>query len=91
MPHGVGEPFETASDVWLAHRAGAVDVTTYGVFPGSELSGEHFVASYVVFEIAHRFGDELLLWDDWDVPGRPVRPRRARRARPPAAARRRRR
>ena len=72
MPHGIGEPFETASDVWLAHRAGSIDVTTYGVFPGSELSGEHFVASYVVFEIAHRFGDELLLWDDWAVPGCPV-------------------
>jgi hypothetical protein len=74
IPHGVGEPFETAADVWLAHRAGDVDVSTYGVFPGSELAGAHFVATYVLFEIAHRFGDELLLWDSWDVPGHPVPP-----------------
>jgi transglutaminase superfamily protein len=74
MAHGIGEPFETAAEVWLAHRAGDLDVSTYGVFPGSELSGASFVASYVVFEVAHRFGDELLLWDDWSRPDRPVLP-----------------
>jgi len=72
MTHGIGEPFETAAEVWLAHRAGEVDISTYGVFPGSELSGAPFVATYVVAEIAHRFGDELLLWDDWSNPSRPV-------------------
>jgi hypothetical protein len=74
MRHGAGESFETAAEVWLASRAGDVDTSTYGVFPGSELSGQAFVGTYVVFEIAHRFGDELLLWDNWDVPGRPVTP-----------------
>ena len=23
------------------------------------------MAGYVVFQVAHRYGDELLLWDDW--------------------------
>jgi len=65
MPVGPGAPFETAAEVWSRYRAGEIDASTYGVFPGSELSGPGFVNGYVVFEVAHRFGDELLLWDAW--------------------------
>jgi hypothetical protein len=35
----------------------------YGVWPGSEYSGPDFVRDYVVRELSHRLGDELLLWD----------------------------
>ena len=67
MPTGLGSPFETAAEVWTAHRAGELDASTYGVFPGSEFSGPDFVHGYVVFELAHRMGDELLLWDEWGI------------------------
>ncbi len=65
MPVGVGAPFETAAEVWRGYRLGRHDASTYGVFPGSDLAGPDFVRSYVIFELAHRFGDELLLWDSW--------------------------
>ncbi|WP_034622878.1 transglutaminase-like domain-containing protein [Cellulomonas sp. URHE0023] len=62
---GVGAPFETAAEVWLAHRSGA-DVSTYGVDPSlPHLCGSSFVREYVVVELAHRQRDELLLWDMW--------------------------
>lgn len=64
-PGGVDAPFATAAEVWQAYRRGELDPQTYGVFPGSDLSGPDFIRSYVIFEVAHRFGDELLLWDDW--------------------------
>jgi len=66
MPTGPGAPFETAAEVWRGHRAGELDAGLYGVWPGSPLRGPDFVAHYVVYEVAHRFGDELLLWDDWE-------------------------
>ena len=65
MPTGPGAPFETAAEVWRGIRAGHLDPDTYGVLPGSQWRGTEFVARYVVYEVAHRFGDELLLWDDW--------------------------
>ena len=65
VPAGHGAPFETAAEAWLGHRAGTRNATRYGVFPGSELSGPDFVRTYVFFELAHRYGDELLLWDSW--------------------------
>jgi len=65
MPVGPGSPFETAAEVWTRYRAGEIDATGYGVYPGSEFAGPDFVHGYVVFEVAHRFGDELLLWDSW--------------------------
>ena len=62
---GPGAPFETAAEVWLAHRAGA-DVGSYGVDPSlPHLTGPEFVRGYVVVELAHRQRDELLLWDVW--------------------------
>ena len=66
MPTGRGAPFETAAEVWLAHRRDGLDVSTYGVDPSMpELCGPAFVRGYVVTELAHRQRDELLLWDVW--------------------------
>lgn len=66
MPAGTGTPFETAAEVWRGIRAARLDPETYGVLPGSEWRGTAFVSRYLVYEVAHRFGDELLLWDDWE-------------------------
>ncbi|MGN6414295.1 transglutaminase-like domain-containing protein [Flexivirga sp.] len=61
-----GNGFHTAAEVWRAHRAGTIDVETYGVDPSIPVArGAWFVRNYVVLEVAHRFGDELLLWDNW--------------------------
>lgn len=61
-----GNGFHTAAEVWRAHRAGKIDVETYGVDPSIPVArGAWFVRNYVVLEVAHRFGDELLLWDNW--------------------------
>jgi len=65
MAAGRDAPFQTAAEVWRGYRAGELDPGTYGVFPGSTFAGPEFIRSYVIFEVAHRFGDELLLWDDW--------------------------
>jgi hypothetical protein len=65
MPRGPQAPFITAAEAWVRIREGDLAADRCGVFPGSELSGRAFVARYVVFETAHRYGDELLLWDGW--------------------------
>ncbi|WP_067504703.1 transglutaminase-like domain-containing protein [Actinoplanes sp. TFC3] len=53
-----------ASQVWLAYRRGEIDVETYGVATNlPSLRGAWFVRNYVFNEMAHRYGDELLLWD----------------------------
>jgi hypothetical protein len=62
---GAGSAFQSAARVWLEHRAGRCDVTGYGVWVPGGLAGEWFVHGYVIGEAAHRFGDELLLWDIW--------------------------
>lgn len=55
-----------AAQVWAAHRRGEIDVDTFGVGGGVDnLHGEWFVRNYVIYELAHRRGDELLLWDVW--------------------------
>jgi hypothetical protein len=61
--------FRTAAEVWRGHRAGQLDVETFGVDAGSPASGEWFVRSYVFMELAHRLKDELLLWDGWGLMG----------------------
>ncbi len=33
--------------------------------PSLPFKGPDFIGDYVVFQVAHRYGDELLLWDDW--------------------------
>ena len=71
-----GRGFVTAAAAWLAHRRGELDVSNHGVDPSMPLfAGERFVFDEVIYEVAHRFGDELLLWDSWGrigVPGSPV-------------------
>lgn len=65
---GTGDesPFRTAAQVWTDHRAGRVDVDRYGVPAGdAELRGEWIVGNYVLGELAHLTGHELLLWDLW--------------------------
>ncbi len=34
-------------------------------------AGERFIFDEVIYEIAHRLGDELLLWDGWGRIGEP--------------------
>jgi Transglutaminase-like superfamily len=61
---GVGARFQTAAEVFTLMRSGDLDPATYGV-SGTELRGEPFVAGEVFYEVAHRYGDEVLLWDTW--------------------------
>ncbi len=69
---GEGAGFETAAEVWRAHRAGRIDVERYGVDESvPDVRGAWMVRNYVVQEVAHRFGDEMLLWDDWGMCGGP--------------------
>jgi hypothetical protein len=70
IPAGAGAPFLTAAQVWLGYRDGALDVTRFGTFEGSPIAGDWFVLNYVIDEVAHRFGDELLLWDFWGAKAR---------------------
>ncbi|CCH80278.1 conserved hypothetical protein [Nostocoides japonicum T1-X7] len=67
LGRGPDSPFRTAAETWLAHRDGTLDVGDHGVFPGAgpDLRGPGFVRHYVVMQLAHRYGDELLLWDTW--------------------------
>ena len=58
-------PFLTAAHVWTGHRDGSLDVSRFGVDEGLDIQGDWFVHAYVIGEVAHRFGDELLLWDIW--------------------------
>jgi hypothetical protein len=68
---GPGSPFQTAAEAWTGHRSGTLDVSDHGVFPDAPpfLRGPGFVKAYVVMQVAHRFGDELLLWDGWGANG----------------------
>jgi hypothetical protein len=66
IPTGEDAPFETAAEAWLGWRAGERHLSTYGVEADPYvLSGPDFVRDYVIFEVAHRYGDEMLLWDGW--------------------------
>ena len=71
MPTGPDSPFLTAAEVWLGYRAGKLDPNNFGVAPGSEFGGPWFIRNYVVLEVAHRHGDELLLWDGWGAGAAP--------------------
>lgn len=75
--HGAldGAGFVTAAQVWSGYRQGDLDPSSYGVDPELPLfSGERFVFDEVIYEVAHRFGDELLLWDGWGRIGEPGDP-----------------
>lgn len=70
---GPSGPFRTASQVWTQCRSGAISeegVQTFGVGPDVPLHGAWFPAAYVVLELAHLHGYELLLWDVWGSWGR---------------------
>ncbi|WP_444876216.1 transglutaminase-like domain-containing protein [Actinoplanes aureus] len=70
----------TAAQSWVTCRRGDADPDTFGVGGGSPLRGLRIVAEYVLLELAHRRGDELLLWDMWgyvaevadQIAGRPI-------------------
>lgn len=67
-----GRGFVTAATAWIAHRRGALDASTHGVDPSMPLfSGTRFLFDEVIYEVAHRFGDETLLWDSWGRIGAP--------------------
>lgn len=63
LDRGEGAPFETGAEVWRGHRAGRLDADRYGVAPDSGLTGPDFVRFYVIMDLNHRYGSELLLWD----------------------------
>jgi hypothetical protein len=65
IEQGPGAPFQTAAEVYTLTRRGELDPSTYGVAPGTPFVGERFVVGKVFYELAHRYGDELLLWDEW--------------------------
>jgi Transglutaminase-like superfamily len=61
-----GSGFVTAAQVWAAYRRGDIDPDSYGVDPDMPLfRGPRFLFDEVIYEVAHRFGDEMLLWDAW--------------------------
>lgn len=62
MPAG---PFLSAAEVWLGVRAGDLDADLFGIEPGSPIGGGWFIRNYVLLQLAHLHGDELLLWDNW--------------------------
>ncbi|MBX9245932.1 transglutaminase domain-containing protein [Actinotalea ferrariae] len=72
---GADSPFRTAAHVWLDHRAGRLseaELAGFGVGPDLPLRGRWFVRNYVVAELAHLTGHELLLWDLWGAMVPPV-------------------
>ena len=69
---GEGSGSETAAEVWRAHRAGRIAADRYGVDESvPHVRGPWMIRNYVLQEVAHRFGDEMLLWDDWGMCGGP--------------------
>ncbi|NEA34783.1 transglutaminase-like domain-containing protein [Streptomyces sp. SID13031] len=57
--------FRSAAEVWLGYRAGELDGDTFGVDPSLPIRGGWFIRNYVLFQLSHLQGDELLLWDSW--------------------------
>lgn len=75
IPGGPEAPFMTAAAAFRGLRRGTLDASRYGVAPGHEASGEDFVLTEIFLELAHRYGDEVLLWDAWGAvppPGEPL-------------------
>ncbi|MDI6103242.1 transglutaminase-like domain-containing protein [Actinoplanes sp. NEAU-A12] len=67
LPLGPGG-LRTAAQSWAACRREGDDPETYGVGRGHPFRGLPVVGKYVLTELAHRQGDELLLWDFWGCP-----------------------
>ncbi|GAA2383827.1 transglutaminase-like domain-containing protein [Dactylosporangium salmoneum] len=57
--------FITAAQAWTAHRRGLIDADRYGVDPHLPFRGHQYLLDAVLLEVAHRNGDEVLLWDQW--------------------------
>jgi hypothetical protein len=57
--------FVTAAQAWTAHRRGLIDADRYGTDPSLPFHGHQFLLDAVLLEVAHRNGDEALLWDQW--------------------------
>jgi hypothetical protein len=74
IPAGAEAPFRTAAEVWAGCRAGSLDPTLFGAGPGSEFAGMWFIHNYVLMQLAHRYADELLLWDGWGAMAMPDGP-----------------
>jgi hypothetical protein len=58
----------TAAQSWVACRRDGDDPATYGAGRGHPFHGLKVIGKYVITELAHRQGDELLLWDFWGCP-----------------------
>jgi hypothetical protein len=79
VPLGPGG-LRTAAQSWRAFRRGEIDPQKYGVGTDVPIRGPLMILKYVLSELAHRCGDELLLWDFWaddaaflgDLGGRPL-------------------
>ncbi|MFT4227998.1 transglutaminase-like domain-containing protein [Micropruina sp.] len=79
-PHDISisddSPFLTAAAAWIGHRRHGRSIDDLGVsISPVEFTGAAFVLSYLIMDVAHRFGDELLLWDSWGampLPGTPI-------------------
>ncbi len=70
-----GTGFVTAAQVWHGHRKDGFDIETFGINPHLPgFRGVRFVFDEVIHEVAHRFGDELLLWDAWGRMAEPDSP-----------------
>ncbi|KQM82856.1 transglutaminase-like domain-containing protein [Agromyces sp. Leaf222] len=65
LPRGDASGFRTAAEAWGAYRAGLTDLADHGVGPDTPYWGPSFVHRYVISDLAHRQGCELLLWDGW--------------------------
>jgi hypothetical protein len=57
--------FITAAQAWTSHRRGLIDADRYGVDPSLPFRGHQYLLDAVLLELAHRKGDEVLLWDQW--------------------------
>lgn len=72
IPIGDGSPFLTAAAAWSGYRQSGASIDDLGVQAGSlEFKGAPFVLAYLIMDVAHRFGDELLLWDYWGAMAMP--------------------
>lgn len=62
----VDSPFLTAAAAWIGYRQHGRSLDDLGIrIPSAEFMGPPFVLTYLIMDVAHRFGDELLLWDYW--------------------------
>lgn len=72
----IDSPFLTAAAAWIGYRQHGRPIDDLGIrIPSAEFTGAPFVLTYLIMDVAHRFGDELLLWDYWGampLPGREV-------------------